>query len=123
LNVEPSYSEGGTRLALDRHAERKLQDAERDLVALAREQVEAVEATYSKARLEAAVVPLGLTLTPPAVFAALASALDIGLLAPAGVGAAIAVAIQAMRRGGRAADAELASSPWSYVLDVRRKLR
>lgn len=99
---------------------RNVAAAERDLIALGHEQVQAVQAAYRKARLEAAVVPMGLTLTPPAVFAALGSALGIGLLGPLGVGAAVGVALQAVRLGRGAADAHRASSAWSYVLDVQR---
>jgi hypothetical protein len=59
-----------------------------------------------------------MSVAPPAVAASIASALGIGILAPAGVVAALALVGAARLLEVEKAKAEKAKSAWSYVLDV-----
>ncbi len=63
---------------------------------------------------------LGLTLTPPALAASIASILKIGIFAPAGIAAGLTLfGVKALLDRDKA-NAEKSKSPWSYVLDVSK---
>jgi hypothetical protein len=62
-----------------------------------------------------------MTLTPPAVATSIASALGIGIFAPAGLALAVALfGVGAMLKHAEA-EAKLRQNRWSYVIDVTRR--
>jgi hypothetical protein len=94
----------------------------REIVEIAKERIKETDITYKKGRFEIVSKSLALTLTPPALAATLASALHIGLFAPAGIAAALSLfAVQTILER-RKAKMERARTGWSYVFDVRQKL-
>jgi hypothetical protein len=92
------------------------------LVDMAKQRIEQTRTTYRKARLDVTVQALNVSLTPPALATAAASALHIGLLAPVGLSAVLSLFAASKVIEWRNARSEQQNSPWSYVLDVSRKL-
>jgi hypothetical protein len=92
------------------------------LVEIANERIEQTKTTYRKAKLDVTAQALSVSLTPPALATAAASALHIGLLAPAGLSAALSLFAASKVIEWRNARSERHNSPWSYVLDVAREL-
>jgi hypothetical protein len=82
------------------------------------EQIEETKKMYQRAKLEMAIKTFGLTLTPPAIVASIASALGIGIFAPAGIAAALSVFAAQLLLDWDKAESEKSKSPWSYVLDA-----
>jgi hypothetical protein len=92
------------------------------LVEMASDRIEQTKRTYRKARLDVTAQALNLSLTPPALATAAASALHIGLLAPAGIAATLSLFTASKVIEWRNARSDRDSSPWSYVLDISKGL-
>jgi hypothetical protein len=92
------------------------------LVELASERVEQTKRAYRNARFGLSTQALGVSLTPPALVTAAASALHIGLLGPIGLSAALSLFAAGKVIEWRQARADRDRSPWSYVLDLSRRL-
>lgn len=92
------------------------------LVDMAKQRIEQTRTTYRKAKLDVTVQALNVSLTPPALATAAASALHIGLLAPVGLSAVLSLFAASKVIEWRNARSEHHNSPWSYVLDVSRSL-
>jgi hypothetical protein len=92
----------------------------RQLMTIAEERIQGIKSIYRLSRIELVAETIGISLTPPAVATAVASALDIGSIAPAGLGAALSLFGASMLIKWNQARAERKQSPWSYVLAVSK---
>jgi hypothetical protein len=102
-------------------SEGELSTVKQRIVSIATERVDDVKQTYRRARLDTIVKAIGIPVVPPAMAASIASALGIGIFAPAGVVAALAAVGAARLLELEKAKADKAKSAWSYVLDVWRR--
>jgi len=106
---------------VDEHAkvasEGELQSLKRSIVELAKQRVDDTQRTYRRANQEMVVKAFGVSLTPPAIATTVASALGIGIFAPAGIAAALAILGTKLLIDREKAKSERSKSPWSYVLD------
>jgi hypothetical protein len=92
------------------------------LIELANERVEQTKRAYRNSQFGLSTQALGVSLTPPALFTAAASALHIGLLGPIGLSAALSLFTAVKVIEWRQARADRERSPWSYVLDLSRRV-
>src|SRR5262245_108953 len=90
------------------------------IIELAKQRVEETKDKYKLAKLKTAVKAFGLSLTPPAVAASLASALGIGIFAPAGIAAALSLFGVQLLIEREEARATKTGNPWSYVLNAAK---
>ena len=93
---------------------------EHELVKRANASVEKTRKVYRAHNIEIASQVLGLSFTPPAIASLVASALGIGVFAPAGIAAVVGVAVAKAVKDHRSAWNERAESGWSYVLELQR---
>jgi hypothetical protein len=91
------------------------------IVEIASEKVHETKAAYDRAKVKTAIEGVGVTLTPPAIATTIASALGIGIFAPAGVAIALSLFGTGAYLKWQEARAAKAASPWSYVLDIASK--
>lgn len=90
------------------------------IVDLAKERVEETRKAYKLANLQTVLKVFGISLTPPAMVASIASALGVGIFAPAGIAAALSLfAADSLIEWHKARSAKK-NSPWSYVLDAAK---
>ncbi|MDT4965383.1 MAG: hypothetical protein QOJ64_120 [Acidobacteriota bacterium] len=87
------------------------------IVSLAQERVEDTKQIYRRAKLDIVVKSIGISVTPPALATYIASALGVGIFAPAGIVAALSIFIATRLIEWDKAKLEKKSSAWSYVLD------
>ena len=101
-------------------SEGELKRSERGIIEVAHERVQETQRAYRRASLQMVTDTFGITLTPPAVITSVASALGMGIFAPAGIAAAVSLfgARTLLKRSDARAERE--KSPWSYVLEVSR---
>ncbi len=92
------------------------------LIEIANERIDATKKAYRKARFDLVQQTVTVSLTPPAVAAAAASALHVGVLAPAGIGAMLSLFAAGKIIELRDIRAQRHQSPWSYVLDLGKNL-
>jgi hypothetical protein len=88
------------------------------IVEIANERVRDVQQAYGRAKVAMVPKALGLSLTPPALATSIASLLGVGIFAPVGVAAAIALFGFTAAVEWNKAKSERDKSAWSYVLDV-----
>jgi hypothetical protein len=100
-------------------SEGELEDLKKQMVILATEQVERTKKTYRRAKQDMVIKTIGISLTPPATIAFVASALSIGILGPVGIATALSLFGAGLLLEWDKARSERAKSPWSYVLDAR----
>jgi hypothetical protein len=104
-------------------SEGELDTVKRAIAEIAQARVQETRRTYLRSNLTLATETFGVTLTPPALAASLASVLGIGIFAPIGIAAALSLfAAGALLRHAQGR-AERANSRWSYVLDVSQRTR
>jgi hypothetical protein len=103
-------------------SERDVERAISDVVALAEDQIRAVDIAYKKARLDSVNTSIGISFAPPAIATLLASLLGVAVIAPAGIAVAVGFAARGIVAGRRKAGADRGASPWSYVLEVEARL-
>jgi hypothetical protein len=99
-------------------SEGQLEAMKKRILDIAKERVEETRKTYQRAKLEMVINTFGITLTPPALAASIASILGIGIFAPAGIAAALSVFAAKSLLSWNKAKSEKSKSPWSYVLDA-----
>lgn len=99
-------------------SEGQLTQIKKRIVDIALERCEETKRTYRRAKLEMVVKSIAVTLTPPAIATTIASALGIGLFAPAGIAAALSLFVAARLIEWDRAKAERNKNSWSYVLDA-----
>ncbi|WP_370264740.1 hypothetical protein [Streptomyces sp. V4I8] len=97
------------------------QTLKRQLAEIANERIDATKRAYRKAKLDVTQQALTISLTPPALAAAAASALHIGVLAPASVLTTLSLFAASGVIDWRSAQTGHAQSPWSYVLSMPKK--
>jgi hypothetical protein len=104
-------------------SEGELNAAKTAIAEIAQARVEETRRTYLRSNLTLATETFGVTLTPPALAASIASALGLGFFAPAGIATALSLfgAAALLKRGE--ARASRAENPWSYVLEATQKSR
>ena len=95
---------------------------EAELIRRAKARVDETKNAYRASKIEIASQALGISFAPPAFASLIASALGVGLLAPAGVAAAVGVAVTKMYYEHRSARAQR-DPGWSYVLELQRAIR
>jgi hypothetical protein len=94
-----------------------------ELIEIAHERISGTKKAYRASRLDLATKTLSISLTPPAVATAAASALDIGAIAPAGLGVLLSLFAVGTFIQWSGARAERRQEPWTYVLAVSKHLR
>lgn len=104
-------------------SERELQSLTSKIIDIAKDRVEETHKTFRRARLDTVVKSFGLTVTPPAIMTSVASALEIGLIAPVSIAAAMSLFAAARLIELDKAAMERRKSPWSYVLDAARAVK
>lgn len=92
------------------------------IVAIANEKIEETKKAYKYAKVETIITTLGVTLTPPALITSVASILGIGIFSPAGLIAAFSSTVGLKYLEFRKAKLEKIYSPWSYVLEIDKRL-
>jgi hypothetical protein len=92
------------------------------IVEVATERVEFVRKNYRRAQVDIGIRAVGLSLTPPALAASLASALGVGIFAPAGIALALGAFAAKTVLDWDKATSEQRVSPWSYVWDLRGRV-
>ena len=101
-------------------SEGQLENMKDRLIDLAKERIEETKKTYKRARLDIAIRTLSVSLTPPALATSIASALGVGIFAPAGIATALSLfAATTLLNLDKARD-ERAKRPWSYVLEASK---
>jgi hypothetical protein len=95
---------------------------EDELIRRAKARVDEMKKAYRASRIEVTSQALGISFAPPAFVSLLASALGVGLLAPASPAAAVGVAATKMYYEHRSARTQ-GDPGWSYVLELQRALR
>jgi hypothetical protein len=104
-------------------SEGELNAAKTAISEIAQARVEETRRTYLRSNLTLATETFGVTLTPPALAASIASALGLGFFAPAGIATALSLfGAAALLKWGEAR-ASRAENPWSYVLEATQKSR
>lgn len=90
------------------------------IIDIAKERVDETRQTYQRAKLEMIAKTFGVALTPPAFVTTLASALGIGIFAPAGIAAAISILLATKLIEWDKAKIDKEKNSWSYLLDVAK---
>ncbi|GHO97418.1 hypothetical protein KSF_112910 [Reticulibacter mediterranei] len=90
------------------------------VIDIAKERIEETKKVYTRAKVEMVISTFGLSLTPPALAASLASLLGMGIFAPVGIGAALSLFAAKSLLDWKKATSEKLKSPWSYVLDIAK---
>jgi hypothetical protein len=91
---------------------------EKRIIDLAKDRVATTRKVYERARLDAVLKTFSVSLAPPALVSSLASALGIGLFAPAGIATALSLFVASRLFEFDKAAMDRKNSAWSYVLDV-----
>jgi len=91
------------------------------IVAIAQQRIEETRNAYRRANLAAVVRAVGISIIPSSV-TSLGSLLGTGVFLPAAVAAAVVLASADFLVQREKACAELAASPWSYVIELERRL-
>ncbi len=89
---------------------------------LAKERIEGTKKACRRGKLELVTKAFSVTLTPPAVATWAASALGVGMFAPAGIAAALSLFAAGRLLEWDRAKEERAKSPWSYIIDTKKML-
>jgi hypothetical protein len=89
---------------------------------IAKERVDETKKAYKRVKLNTLIASFGVSLAPPALATSIASALGIGLFAPAGIAAVLSVFSAKALLDWEKGRSVLKKTPWSYVLDVARKI-
>jgi hypothetical protein len=92
------------------------------LVEISRERVTATKKVYRSAKVDLTTKALSISLTPPAVATAAASALGIGAIAPAGLATVLSIFAAGTFIQWTRSTAERRQNPWSYVMQVSKRL-
>ncbi|MEJ7677206.1 MAG: hypothetical protein WKG06_04900 [Segetibacter sp.] len=98
-------------------SEGELANVKERIVELAKDRVEEVKKTYRRSKIEMIVKAFGVSIAPPAILTSVASALSIGIFAPAAIVSAISILVATKLIELDKAKSDKDKSPWSYVLD------
>ena len=103
-------------------AEYELNSLRSRIADIAQERIQATKRAYKRANIEIAIKTIGVTLTPPAIATALASALGIGLFAPLGIVTALSLFAASRLIELDKARSDKAQDPWSYVIESAKRI-
>ena len=92
----------------------------RQILQIANERIEETATVYRKNKVELVSRALALSMTPPALAATIASALGIGIFAPAGIAATLSLFAASTIIDRHKAKLERDRSGWSYIFDVQK---
>ena len=103
-------------------SEDELDRAKSEALEVAETRIGQVERAYRDARAVAVAKTIAVSVAPSGAATLLASALSIGIFQPASVMGALAFAGAQFLHESRRAWGEAAKSPWSYVLEIEKRL-
>lgn len=106
-------------------SEGELESAKRRAKEAAEDNIETTKKIYQRARTQTMLTTLGIYVatTAPALAGFLTSALGIGILEPIGITAMLSLTTTKSFLDMKKATQEKNQSPWSYILELEKKLR
>jgi hypothetical protein len=104
-------------------SEQSLRTAAKRIEELARARVEESQQIYRRAKAEVVLRTFGVAIAPPAIMTSIASMVGIGLFAPATIAAGLATVIGLTLVEGKKIEMNKEKAAWSYILDLRGRLR